>query len=455
MEKIIVIGTNHAGTATINTILGDAEGKKNFKITTYDSNTNISFLGCGIALWVGGELKDASGLFYSSPEIMRENNVNVFMEHKVENIDFNEKIVTIKNLETSQIIKDSYDKLVLSVGSWPIVPKFNNVLATYWENLINIKLYQHGKELINKLKDEKIKNVAIVGCGYIGIELAEACKKYGKNVTIIDIEKQLLTRYYDEEFSQLMEENLKNHDINFALGEKVEEFLGDNRQIRKVLTNKGQYETDLVLLSIGFKPNTEFLKNTKLKLSKEGAILVNSSQETNIKDVYAVGDCATVHSNVINDDTYIALATNAVHSGRAAGFAILNKNIPFYGTQGSNAIKIYDLGLLSTGFNEKMAKENNIDFESVIVDDMQKPGFMIKDNEKVKLKVLYEKKTHRIIGAQIASKYDVSMLIHLFSLAIQENISIDKLAMLDLFFLPHYNQPYNYINEIGLKVKNK
>ena len=208
----------------------------------------------------------------------------------------------------------------------------------------------------------------------------------------------------------------------------------------------------MVILAIGFRPNSDLGKG-KIETLANGAYIVDERQQTSIKDVYAIGDCATVLFNPTGEKSYIALATNAVRSGLIAGHNVCSKDLATVGVQGSNAINIYDLKMLSTGLSEQKAKQLGIEVETTSFEDVQKATFIEETNPKVKLKIVYEKKSRVIIGAQMASTYDMSMGIHMFSLAIQEKLTIDKLKLLDIFFLPHFNQPYNYITMAALSAK--
>lgn len=291
----------------------------------------------------------------------------------------------------------------------------------------------------------------MVGAGYIGVELAEAFERHNKKVILLDIAKTSLSSYYDEEFSALMDKNLSEHGIQLAFGETVKEIKG-NGKVEAVVTDKNEYQCDMVILAIGFKPNTELGKDY-IKTMVNGAYIVDETQKTSIKDVYAIGDCATVLFNATGEKSYIALATNAVRSGLIAAYNACGKKLETVGVQGSNAISIYDLKMVSTGLSEQRARQLGMDVISTSFDDLQKAAFLEIPNPNVKIKIVYDAKTRVIVGAQMASNYDMSMGIHMFSLAIQEKVTIDKLKLLDIFFLPHFNQPYNYITMAALSAK--
>lgn len=444
MGKIVLVGANHAGTAAVNTIL---DNYKDNEVVVFDRNSNISFLGCGMALWIGEQIKGPEGLFYMNKERMEEKGAKVHLETQINFIDFKSKVVKAFTKDGEEI-NETYDKLILATGSLPISPK---IKGSDLKNVQYVKLYQDAKAVIDKLEDANIKRVAVVGAGYIGVELAEAFQRCGKKVILLDSAHSCLTKYYDKEFTEKMEDTLKVKGIDLQFNQTLVEIKGTEK-VEGIITDKGEYEVDMVVLAIGFRPNTELAKDS-LETFVNGAYKVDLTQKTSIDDVYAIGDCATVYDNSIQDTNYIALATNAVRSGVVAGHNVCGTNIESIGVQGSNGISIYGFNMVSTGMTLEVAKSRGYDAISTEMTDLQKPEFIENKNEEVMVKIVYDKNTRRILGAQMASKYDISMGIHMFSLAIQENVTIDKLKLLDIFFLPHFNKPYNYITMAALTAK--
>jgi NADPH-dependent 2,4-dienoyl-CoA reductase/sulfur reductase-like enzyme len=441
MERIVVIGANHAGTAAINTILDNYKDKE---VIIFDSNDNISFLGCGMALWIGNQIPSSEGLFYCSKEIFEQKGAKVYLETIVYHIDFDKKLVFATGKD-GQNYQTPYDKLILATGSLPIAP---TIEGTDLKNVQYVKLFQNAKEVIDKLQDGMIRNVVVVGAGYIGVELAEAFNRIGKKVTLIDTASTCLSGYYDREFTDVMSKNLESHGIKLAYEETVTSIKGIGK-VEKIVTDKHEYPADMVVLGIGFKPNSQLGKDS-LELFKNGAYLVNEHQQTSQQDVYAIGDCATVFDNAIQKTSYIALATNAVRSGIVAAHNACETPLKSIGVQGSNGICIWDLKMVSTGITLDKAKSLGYDAVATDYEDTQKPDFIQHDNYKVKIRIVYDKKTRIILGAQMCSEYDISMAIHMFSLAIQEQVTIDKLKLTDIFFLPHFNKPYNYVTMAAL-----
>jgi NADPH-dependent 2,4-dienoyl-CoA reductase/sulfur reductase-like enzyme len=444
MAKIVLIGANHAGTAAANTILDNYPENQ---LIIFDGNSNISYLGCGTALWVGRQIDGSGGLFYSSRDILAAKKAVVHMESPVEKIDFEAKKVFARDKNGKELV-ESYDKLILATGSLPIMPKIKGL------NLPQVayaKLFQDGQRINSLLDQGDIKNVAVVGAGYIGVELAEAVRRRGKNVLLFEAANTSLSTYYDDWFTQDMDKILKDKGIVLHFGELVQEIKGDAK-VTGIVTGKGEYPVEMVIMAIGFRPSTALAAGV-LDAFPNGAYKVNLRQETSKPGVYAIGDCATVYSNAIENTAYIALATNAVRSGVVAGHNAGGTPLESIGVQGSNGICIYGYKMVSTGLNLKAAEKAGYTPLYTQFEDTQKPAFIREDNHKVKIRIVYDQKTRRVLGAQMASCQDISMGIHLFSLAIEEKVTIDKLKLLDIFFLPHFNQPYNYITMAALTAK--
>jgi NADPH-dependent 2,4-dienoyl-CoA reductase/sulfur reductase-like enzyme len=448
MSKIVLIGANHAGTAAANTILDNYQGNE---LVIFDSNSNISYLGCGTALYIGGQINDTGGLFYSSKDKLTAKKAVVHMETVVNRIDFDGKKVYASDKDGREVV-ESYDKLIIATGSLPVRPKIKGLDTP---NVEYVKLFQDGQKIHSLLGRDEIRTVAVVGAGYIGVELAEAVRRRGKEALLFEAESTSLASYYDDWFTQDMDKNLADHGVKLHFGELVREIEGSGKvsnQVTGIVTNKGSYPVDMVIMAIGFSPNSALAKDS-LETLPNGAYKVNLKQETSKPGVYAIGDCASVYSNALEASAYIALATNAVRSGVVAGHNACGVPLQSVGVQGSNGICIWDYKMVSTGLNMKAAEKAGFSPVYTQFEDLQKPGFIQENNHKVKIRIVYDKNTRRVLGAQMASYQDISMGIHMFSLAIEEKVTIDKLKLLDIFFLPHFNQPYNYITMAALTAK--
>ncbi len=438
--KVLVIGCTHAGTAAIVNI---KKLHPDAQVTVYERNDNISFLSCGIALYVGGVVKDANGLFYSSPESLAKLGVDTQMNHDVLAVDIASKTVKVKNLLTDAEFTDGFDKLVITTGSWPITPRIPGIDQ---KNILLSKNFNHAKTIIDKTSDAR--RVVVVGAGYIGVELVEAFRENGKEVVLIDALPRVLNKYLDAEFTSEVEATLKENQIQLALGECVTEFEGKDGAVTAVKTDKGRYEADLVILCIGFRPNTALFKD-QLDMLPNGAIVVDEYMHTSHPDVLAGGDCCAVRYNPTGKTEYIPLATNAVRMGVLIGRNLKEKSLAHRGTQGTSGIRIFDLNIAATGMTEQSAKDAGLDVATSTVLDNERPEFMPTYNQ-IRLKVVYEKSSRRILGAQVLSKADLTQSMNAVSVAIQGKMTIDDLALMDFFFQPHYNKPWNWLNAAGL-----
>ena len=444
MTKTIIIGTNHSGIAAANTIL---DNDPNHEVVMIDRNDHISYLGTGSALWIGRQIDSYDQLFYTTPADFEKKKATVYMKTDVKHINFEAKIITCYSDEKGEFC-ESYDRLILGTGSKPIELK---VPGSQLDNIYYLKTFQEAKRIDSLLDQDDIEVVAVIGAGYIGIEMAEAAKLRNKKVLLFDVADRSVPAYFDEWFTKDMDKVLSDNGVELHFNEPVMSIEGFNK-VERITTNKGSYKVDLVLNAIGFLPNSQLAKN-KLETYSNGAYLVDKYQRTSEPDVYAIGDCGTVYSNALNKSTYIALATNAVRTGIVAGLNATGIKTKSNGVQGSNGISIFGLNMVSTGLSVESALKNNMEIEYTDFEDFQKPQFM-KKNNLVKIRIVFEKGSRRVVGAQLSSFEDISSVIHMFSLAIEKQVTIDELKLLDIFFLPHFNQPYNYITMASLGAKS-
>lgn len=435
--KVVVIGCTHAGTSAVKTILKENPGTE---VIVFERNDNISFLSCGIALYVGGVVKDAAGLFYSNPRELEQMGATIKMRHNVKSIDTDAKKVVAENLETGEELVVSYDKLVNTTGSWPIIPPIPGIDS---KNILLCKNYEQANEIIRRA--DAAKQVVIVGGGYIGIELVEAFSESGKKVTLIDGLDRILNKYLDKEFTDVLEQELVERGITLALDQTVSRFDADeNGSVRAVITAKGEYPADLVILCVGFRPNNELLKG-KVDMLPNGAIVVDEYMRTSNPDIFAAGDSCAVHYNPNGGQAYIPLATNAVRMGMLIGKNIVEPKVRYRGTQSTSGLHLFGYNIGSTGVTVGSASSFGLNVRSVIVKDNYRPEFM-PTTEEVMMQLVYEVGTNRIVGGQVMSKYDITQSANTLSLAIQNKMTIEDLAFVDFFFQPHFNRPWNYLN---------
>lgn len=435
--KVVVIGCTHAGTAAVKTILKE---NPDAEVIVFERNDNISFLSCGIALYVGGVVKDAAGLFYSNPEELRSMGADIRIRHNVKEIDTEAKKVIAENMVTGEEIEVSYDKLVNTTGSWPIIPPIPGIES---KNILLCKNYSQANEII--ARSAAAKRVVIVGGGYIGIELVEAFHTSGKEVVLIDGLDRILNKYLDKEFTDILEEDLRKRGITLALDQAVSAFEANEAgEVTKVVTAKGEYPADMVILCVGFRPNNELLKG-KVDMLPNGAIVVDEYMRSSNPDIYAAGDSCSVHYNPNGGQAYIPLATNAVRMGMLIGKNIKEPKVKYRGTQSTSGLHLFGYNIGSTGVTASSAPQFGLTVRSVILKDNYRPEFM-PTTEEVLMQLVYEVGSNRIVGGQVMSKYDITQSANTLSLAIQNRMTIEDLAYVDFFFQPHFDRPWNYLN---------
>ncbi|MBF8154271.1 FAD-dependent oxidoreductase [Exiguobacterium sp. TBG-PICH-001] len=442
--KVAVIGCTHAGTAAVK----ELASQQDVEITVYERNDNVSFLSCGIALHVGGVVKHAESLFYSSPSELAELGAEMRLKHDVLEIDSERQTIVAKNLMTGEVVHDTYDKLIMTTGSWPIIPMLPGIELNQIELCKN---YHHAQTIIEKATDAE--RITVVGAGYIGAELVEAFEAYGKDVTFIDSADRILNKYLDRTFTDVIEHELTDRGIRLELGQTVQSFKGENGAVTHVVTDKGTFETDLVILCVGFRPSTELLKG-QVDMLPNGAIIVDDYMRTSNPSIFAAGDSCAVYYNPARTHAYIPLATNAVRMGTLIGKNLRAPKIRYQGTQGTSGLRLYDLNIASTGLTEEAAPLFGLEVSSTTVTDAYRPEFM-PTAEDVQLKLVFETATHRVVGAQIISKVDLTQAMNTLSVAIQNDMTLEELAFVDFFFQPHYNKPWNLLNQAALQAMNE
>lgn len=446
--KVIVLGSSHGGFEACNELL---ELYPNAEVQWYEKGDFISFLSCGMQLYLEGIVKDVDTIRYSNEHEMSMKGIKVFKSHEITKILPEHHMIEVKDLTNNTVRNESYDKLIISPGA---VPRILNVPGEDLENVYYMRGRNWAKKIRAKIEDNSVKNVVVIGSGYIGIEAVQSFAMANKNVTVIDITKTILPTYLDKEFTEVLESELRSHNVELALEQNVLRFEGSSK-LEAVVTDKNRYQADLVIVAAGVKPNTDWLKGV-LELEPNGLIKTDEYMQTSAKDVFAVGDSTLIKFTPANTKLNIALATNARKQGRYAVKNLVNANQKFPGVQGSSALTVFRYKFASTGINEGLANKLNINIDSVLVDDWYKMSFVPENlKEKVMFKLIFDKNTRVVLGAQIMSKHDLTANINAMSLAIFNKMTVDQLAYADFFFQPEFDNPWNVINTAALKASRK
>ncbi|MGL5630505.1 MAG: FAD-dependent oxidoreductase [Mycoplasmoidaceae bacterium] len=446
--KIVILGVNHAGTSAIRTLL-ELDKQKSHELIAYDRNELISFLGCGIALSVSGVVKEPRDLFYCNQDKLRNMGATLKTGYEILGVDPEKKEIIVQNIQTKRKEIECYDKLIYALGSSPI-PSFaeNSDL----KNILVCKTFADAVKLKQDASSLSIKSVAIIGAGYIGIELAEAFLKKGKEVHIVELQDRILANNTDADVASILQMEIERYGIHLHLGEKVIKYEGKNGKVKKLITDKGEIDVDLVIESIGIKPNTHNLTNVD-KIAN-GAIKINNKAQSSNEDIYVVGDSAAIFFPPVNTYQNIALATNAVKTGIVAAAHIMGIDaISIDSVTGTNAICVFNKKISTTGITYETALKLGISAGELLYEDSDLPEWM-ETAEKVAIKIVYNTSTMKLLGAQIVSfdKNNHSEWILALSLAIQNDLNLYQIATSDVYFLPHLNKPFNFVLSAILKI---
>lgn len=399
-------------------------------------------------MYLEGVVKDVNSIRYMTAEEMEQRGVRVFTNTEITKVIPEKHEVEVLDHLSGQTRVENYDKLILSPGADPfILPVPGNDL----ENIETMRGRQDTIDLRRHSVDPDIQNVVVVGGGYIGIEAAESFALAGKNVTVVDLITRPLGVYLDKEFTDILEKEMTDNGMYLAMEERVMEFVGEAGKVTKVVTDKGEYPADLVVMSAGVRPNTAWLKGA-VDMHPNGMIKTDEYQRTSAEDVFAVGDATLIRYNPGKTEVNISLATNARRQGRYAVKNLVEAKYPFPGVQGTSALRVFDYKFASTGLNDQMASRLKIETNSVLLDQDTLMDFVPETmKEHMWFKLVYDPATLEILGAQIMSKQDLTANINAISIAIQTKFTIEQLAYADFFFQPEFDTPWNLLNLAGLK----
>ena len=436
--KVIVVGCTHAGTAAVEQIL---KKHPDTEVTVYERDDNIAFLSCGIALYLGRIVNRLEDMFYADPTTLEGYGAKVFMKHNVMKIDSKNKKIRVQDLATQEIFEDSYDKLIMTTGSEVGVPPIGGMDNP---RVLLCKSYAQAKKIYESALD--YPSIAIVGAGYVGVELAESYANTVHEVTLIQSRETILNNYVDEPLSETIIQKLKEHDVKVQLGERVAE-IDDGEQLT-IKTKAGHaFKADLVIVCTGFFANTDLLRG-QVQMDGYGAILVNDYMQTSDTDIYAAGDSTAVKFNPTGEMKYIPLASSAVRQGTLAGMNIFGKVRKYMGTQATTAMGIFGYTLAETGLTLKKALANGLNADCVTYHDYYRPEYM-PTTEMLTIYLIYDKDTRKVLGAQLFSKHEVAQSANAISICIQNENTIDDLAYVDMLFQPNYDNPFNYLNLVA------
>lgn len=446
MKVVIVGGVAGGATAAARIRRLDEQAE----IVVFERSGYVSYANCGLPYYIGDVITDSEELTLQTPEsFFFRFRVIMKVHHEVTAIHPDRKTVSVKNLESGEEFEESYDKLILSPGAKPVQPRLPGTGIDRLFTLRTVEDTLRIKEYINRNHPQ---SVVLAGGGFIGLELAENLRELGMDVTIVQRPRQLMNPF-DSDMASFIHGTMRRHGIKLALGHTVEGFEEKGGGVDVLLKDEAPLHADMVILAIGVAPDTHLAREAGLELGIKGSIVVNDRMETSVPDIYAAGDAVQVKHFVTGEDTLLSLAGPANKQGRIIADNICGGDSRYQGSQGSSIIKVFELTAAVTGINETNARKAGLDVDTVILSPMSHAGYY-PGGKVMTMKVVFEKGTYRLLGAQIVGYEGVDKRIDVLAAAIHGGLKATQLKDLDLAYAPPYSSAKDPVNMAGFMIDN-
>ncbi|GAA0453063.1 FAD-dependent oxidoreductase [Alkalibacillus silvisoli] len=442
--KYVIIGGDASGMSAAMQITRGSEDSN--EIITLERGQYYSYGQCGLPYVISGQVESTEDVIARPVEVFREKyGIDARIHHNVTEID--EKKQMVKGIETisGKPFQIEYDKLLIATGVSPVQPDWEGIKL---DGILSMKDIPDTKEILNYIDHHQPETVTIAGGGFIGLELAENFKEIGKNVRIIQRSNQLMNPI-DYDMAELIHKEAEEKGVELIFEESVQSFSGDHH-VNAVVTDQNKYPTDMVLINVGVKPNTELVSRADFHLGSKGEMIVNSYMETNIPNIYAAGDCASHYNRVKQLNDFVPLGTTANKQGMIAGMNMVGQHRAFQGIVGTSILKFLDLDIGRTGLSEKETKQLNIPYDTVKVETNAIAGYY-KKGQKITVKIVYEKQSKRLLGGQVIGVKGVDKRIDVLATALYHNMTTEQLLNLDLSYAPPYNGVWDPIQQAARK----
>ena len=445
--KVVIIG-GVAGGATAAARLRRLDEQA--EIVVFERSGYVSYANCGLPYYIGGVIEDPEALTLQTPEsFFSRFRVTMKVRHEVTALHPERKTVSVKNLETGEEFEEPYDKLLLSPGAKPTQPRLPGVGL---EKLFTLRTVEDTFRIKDYIRQNHPKSAVLAGGGFIGLELAENLRELGMEVTIVQRPKQLMNPF-DPDMAAFIHSEVRANGVKLALGYTVEGFQERDGGVDVLLKDNAPLHADMVVLAIGVTPDTALAKEAGLELGLKGSIVVNSRMETSLPDIYAVGDAVQVRHSVTGQDVLLSLAGPANKQGRIAADNICGGDSRYLGSQGSSVLKVFSMTAAVTGVSETNAKKAGLDADAVVLSPMSHAGYY-PGGKLMTMKVIFEKETFRLLGAQIVGYEGVDKRIDVLAAAIHAGLTAIRLKDLDLAYAPPYSSAKDPVNMAGFLIEN-
>lgn len=446
-KKILVVG-GVAGGASVAARARRLD--ESAEIIIFEKGPHVSFSNCSLPFHLSGIVEDSESLVLMCPEKFKlQYNIEARVNSQVLKVNREQKTITVKDLTTGEEYEESYDKLILSPGASPIrpgsIPGINNPNVFTIRNVVDIENFS------NYIKENKVKRVAVIGGGFIGIEVAENLRLAGIEVTLAEALNQVMAPF-DYDMAQILHKELIDKGVDLIVSDGVQKINEDSIELQ----SGRKVDAEAVVMAIGVRPETTLAREAGLEIGETGGIKVDHNYLTNDKDIYAVGDAIEVYNRLTHKKSRLALAGPAQRQARAVADHIHNVCHRNTGVIGSSVVKIFDLNAASTGLNEKAAKAAGIDYDFVYIIPGDKVGLMPESNP-LHFKLIYEVPTGKILGAQAIGKGNVDKRIDVVATLIMMDGTLEDLKELELCYSPMFGTAKDVVNHaalVGLNLLN-
>ena len=445
--KVVIVGGVAGGATAAARIRRLDEAAE---IIVFERSGYVSYANCGLPYYIGGVIADSEELTLQTPESFYSRfRVAMKVRHEVTGIHPERKTVSVKNLETGEEFEEGYDKLILSPGAKPTQPRLP---GTGISKLFTLRTVEDTLRIKEHIDRHHPKSAILAGGGFIGLELAENLRELGMEVAIVQRPKQLMSPF-DADMAAMIHGEMRRHGVRLVLGQTVEGFAEKGGGVDVLLKDNAPLHADMVVLAIGVTPDTALAKEAGLELGIKDSIVVNSRMETSVPDIYAAGDAVQVKHSVTGQDVLLSLAGPANKQGRIIADNICGGDSRYAGSQGSSVIKVFDMTAAVTGINETHGRKAGLDVDTVILSPMSHAGYY-PGGRVMTMKVVFEKGTYRLLGAQIVGYEGVDKRIDVLATAIHAGMKATELKDLDLAYAPPYSSAKDPVNMAGFMIDN-
>ncbi len=428
VKTLLVVGGGAGGMAAASKA---KRTNPELRVVVLEAKNHVSHAPCGLPFFLAGYFDDPNMLVHYGPEVFKKRGIDVLLRTKATKIDFSGRIVYAIDQREKEY-EFEYDYLVLAMGA---KPRRLHIDGEDLDCVYYIRHIDDGIPIKQKLK--KAENIVLIGAGYINVELAEAFIHQQKKVTMITRGDRILSKL-DPDMSEIVEKDMIAKKVNIRKNEHVVGCEGSNNELRKVITDKDEYKAEIAIVGIGIEPNTDIVNGSKIGFGIRRTIKTNEKMETNIENVYAVGDLAETKNIVTGKPSWFPLAHVANKMGRTAGSNIGGVDMKFFGAADTTFVKFFETAVAQTGLSTKQAQSENFEVKSVKIEALNKPRYY-PDASKVYIKLIYDSKTRKLLGGQAIGGQGVDGKINVVAAALYAGLRVEEIFQLDLGYSPPFS----------------